>query len=251
MKDIKVTKKELLALALAFSMAGSISACKKAEPTYETTVVPTTVETTVETTVDTIDPYFEEEAKKFYESNKDFFVNQYGDNKEYAIRDIKNTILVITNNSETVTNQDLNSAFKSMSNMIMPTNVIQAAGNYMTNEPIEHVENVPNLGIFVEDEQARKIVGENTAVINNFINAMNDGTDEEKDLARKLLLQRIITVEENLDEYYYLGETSLGDELVLNMSNQALTNLSGTLVHNGVLEYTDKNGVDQTMIHKK
>ena len=253
--DIKMTKKQLMALALAFSMAGSVAACKKTEETVPTTsyVAPTTTTTTVETTIET-EPtiienglVYEEEANSFYDDNEAFFVNQYGEDRETAIKEINNTILVLTNNSETITNEDLRNTFYAMDNMFMPTNVIQAAGNYVNGEPIESFENVPNLGKYIMDEQAKKIINDNTAIINNFIDAMNNGTDEEKEAARNLLLQRVVLVEQNLDEYYYLGELSNGDELALNMSNKGLVNLAGSLVQNGVLNYTDQNGVDQTM----
>ncbi len=252
---LKLNKKQLGALVLAFTMAGSISACKKNNKTVATTTtaetkstiettVPTTKETTVvETTTTTVD--YKDEATSFYEANEAFFINEYGNDKEYAINELNDIILVLTNNSETITNEDLRNAFYAMDNMFMPTNVIQAAGNYITEEPIEHVENVPNLGRYIQDDQAKKIINENTAIVNNFINAMNNGTDEEKANAKTLLLQRVATIEENLDEYYYLGELSNGDELALNMSMKGLVNLAGSLVENGVLNYTDVNGNGQ------
>ena len=248
-KNIKLTKGKMLALALAFTMgATGLAGCKKNAETSqttisETTVATTTTETTVETTATEVS--FVEEANKIYEANKEFFVNQYGENKDYAIKEINNTLLVLTNNSKTITNEDLRNTFYAMENMFMPTNVIQGAGNYITGEPVEHIENVPSLGEYVQDKQARKIINDNTAIINNFINALNNGTDEEKANARTLLLQRVVTEEENLDEYYHLGELSNGDELALNMSNKGLVNLAGSLVKNGVLFYTDAKGVDQ------
>lgn len=250
-KNIKLTKGKMLALALAFTMgATGLTGCKKNAETSqttisETTVATTTAETTVETTATEVS--FIEEANKIYEANKEFFVNQYGEDKDYAIKEINNTLLVLTNNSKTITNEDLRNTFYAMENMFMPTNVIQGAGNYITGEPVEHIENVPSLGQYVQDEQARKIINDNTAIINNFINALNNGTDEEKANARTLLLQRVVTEEENLDEYYHFGELSNGDELALNMSNKGLVNLAGSLVKNGVLFYTDAKGVDQTI----
>ena len=253
---LKLDKKQLVSLALAFAMATSMAGCKKDEtkatlPTSavtNVTTVPTTTSTseTTETVVEDGLKY-EEEANNFYDANEAFFVNQYGNDREYAIKEINNTILVLTNDSETITNEDLRNTFYAMDNMFMPTNVIQAAGNYVTEEPIENVENVPNLARYIQDDQAKTIINDNTAIVNNFINAMNNGTDEEKEIARNLVLQRIITVEENLDEYYYLGELSNGDELALNMSMKGLVNLGGSLVQNGVLNYTDTNGVQQTM----
>lgn len=254
-KLIKLKKKELLSLVLAFTMAGSIAACKKTEETVPTTsyVEPTSVTTVAETTTTPTETtvstglVYEEEANNFYDENEAFFINEYGDNREYAIKEINDAILVLTNQSETITNEDLRNTFYALDNMFMPTNVIQGAGNYVTGEPIETIQNVPNLGKYIQDEQARTIINDNTTIVNNFINAMNNGTDEEKENARNLVLQRIILVEENPDEYYYLGELSNGDELALNMSNKGLVNLAGSLVQNGVLNYTDTNGVDQTM----
>ena len=254
-KLVELKKKELLSLVLAFTMAGSVAACKKNDQTVPTTsyTEPTSVTTTAETTVAPSETtvstglLYEEEANNFYDANEAFFINEYGEDREYAIKEINNAILVLTNQSETITNEDLRNTFYALDNMFMPTNVIQAAGNYITEEPIETVQNVPSLGRYIEDEQARTIINDNTAIINNFIDAMNNGTDEEKAAARNLVLQRVVLVEENLDEYYYLGELSNGDELALNMSNKGLVNLAGSLVQNGVLNYTDVNGVDQTM----
>ncbi|MBR4830412.1 MAG: hypothetical protein IKZ96_01420 [Bacilli bacterium] len=249
MNKIVMTKKELLALVLAFTMAATpLTGCKKnteSTMTSETTTVMTSVEPTTTTKNDDTVSYIEE-ATKLYEANKDFFVNQYGENKEYAIKEINDVLLIIKNNSKTITNEDLSNALYAMDNMFMPTNVIQAAGNYVTEEEIAHVENIPSLGQYVEDKQAQTIINENTALINNFIDKMNNGTAEEREAAKKLLLQRVVLVEENLDEYYYLGELSNGDELALNMSMKGLINLAGSLLENGVLYYTDKNGVDQT-----
>lgn len=260
-KIFNLNKKQAGALVLAFTMAGSLAACKKDEkntvPTTTTSyttvaepvVTTTTAPTTVAETTQVVDPatMYIDEANSFYDENEAFFVNEYGNDREYAIRELNNIILVLTNNSETITNEDLRDAFYAMDNMFMPTNVIQAAGNYIVGEPVEPVENVPNLGRYIMDDQAKAIINDNTAIVNNFVNAMNNGTDEEKENAKTLLLQRVITVEQNLDEYYYLGEISNGDELALNMSMKGLVNLAGSLCVNGVLNYTDANGVDQTM----
>ena len=257
-KLLEVNKKQIGALLLAFTMAGSMSACKKESSVSSNNTTATTVETTTkvettkavetttvaETTVDASKKYIDE-AESFYEANKEFFVNEYGEDKEYAIKEINDIILVITNDSETITNEELREAFYAMDNIFMPTNVIQAGGNYLYDEPIAHVENVPNLGRYVQDEQAKKVINDNTAIINNFINAMNSGNKDEMDKAKELLLQRTITIENDLDEFYYLGEISNGDELALNMSLKGLVNLSGSLVENGVVFYKDANGVDQ------
>lgn len=257
---VKLSEKELLSLALAFAMATSMAGCKKDEtkttvPTNATSI--TTVETTATTTTTTTETSetvsetglkYEEEANSFYESNEAFFVNEYGNDRDYAIQEINNTILVLTNDSETISNEDLRNTFYAMDNMFMPTNVIQAAGNYVTGEPIEDIENVPNLARYIQDDQAKEIINDNTVIINNFIDAMNNGTEEEKEIARNLVLQRVITIEENHDDTLMdLGELSNGDELALNMSYKGLVNLGGTLVQNGVLNYTDANGVEQTM----
>jgi hypothetical protein len=257
---LELNKKQAGSLILAFTMASSLVACSDSKDTtttttgsttttaVETTIESTTVETTLATETAVVEELkYEKEANDFYNENKDYFVNQYGNNKEYAIKEINDAILVLTNESETVTNEDLRNTFYALDNMFMPLNVTQAAGNYITNEPIEKVENVPNLSRYISDPQAQKLINENTIIINNFINALNSGNKDEMDKAKKLLLQREITMEENLDEYYYLGELSNGDELALNYSNKALTNLAGSLVKNGVLNYTDKNGVEQTM----
>lgn len=252
-KNMSLTKKQLLAIITTFAIAMSgstLAGCKKAEGTTVTTSTATETSETIPTptpVVISMDSICAEMAKKFYDENKDFFVNQYGENREYAEKDIKNALLVLSNSSETVTNEDLRNALYALDNMFMPTNVIQAAGNYMTNEPIEKFERVPSLGKFIQDKQAQQVINDNTAIINQFIDAMNNGTDEEKANARLLVLQRIATVEQDLDEYYYFGELSNGDELALNMSMKGLTNLAGSLVKNGVLNFTDKNGVDQTM----
>ena len=251
-KLFKLTKKQILATILAFSMATSLGACKRAEKKADVTTTETTVETTVTpTTTPSTDPVvivdYEAEANKLYEENKEFFINQYGNDKEYAIKEITNTILVITNNSETITNEDLRNTFYAMDNMFMPTNVIQTAGNYITDEPIEYIANVPNLATYIEDDQAQEIVNENTAIVNEFIDSMNNGTEKEKEDARILVLQKAATLEEELDEKNQLGELSNGDELAINMSNKGIINLAGSLVVNGVLNYTDRNGVNQTI----
>lgn len=248
-------KKEIIALALAASMTGSMAGCKKAEVdpgisviTNPTTTTTTTVAPTETTAATTVTPTYETEANALYEEYKAYFQNQYGENKEYAIKEIKNVIMILSNKSETITNEDLRNAFYAIDNMFMPTNVIQAAGNYITGEAVEHVENVPSLGRFIQDPQARTIINENTCMVNNFIDAMNNGTPEAKEAAKILLLQRVATIERDLDEYYHLGELSNGDELALNESNKGLVNLAGSLCENGVLKYTDEEeGVKQTI----
>ena len=256
---LELNKKQAGSLILAFTMASSLVACSDSKDTtttttgattttaVETTVEATSVETTAAETTVAETLKYESEAFDFYNENIDFFVNQYGNNKEYAIKEINDAILILTNDSKTITNEDLRNDLYALNSMFMPENVIQAAGNYITDEPIEKVENVPNLSRYISDPQAQKLINENTIIINNFINALNSGNKDEMDKAKKLLLQREITMEENLDEYYYLGELSNGDELALNYSNRALTNLAGSVVKNGVLNYTDKNGVEQTM----
>ena len=167
-KLVELKKKELLSLVLAFTMAGSVAACKKNDQTVPTTsyTEPTSVTTTAETTVAPSETtvstglLYEEEANNFYDANEAFFINEYGEDKEYAIKEINNAILVLTNQSETITNEDLRNTFYALDNMFMPTNVIQAAGNYITEEPIETVQNVPSLGRYIEDEQARTIIND-------------------------------------------------------------------------------------------
>lgn len=261
-KLLEVNKKQIGALLLAFTMAGSMSACKsnkdESVKTTDTTstIIETTVETTTKATTTTAATTTEstvvenklkylDEAESFYEANKEFFVNEYGNDKEYAVKEINDIILVITNDSETLTNEELREAFYAMDCIFMPTNVIQASGNYITGEPVEKIENVPNLARYIQDDQAKAVVNENTAVINNYINALNNGNDEERAKAKELLLQKTVTNEQNLDEYYYLGEISNGDELALNMSMKGLVNLSGSVVENGVVKFKDANGVDQ------
>ena len=260
MEKLRLSKKQLAALATAFTIAGSTVACKSNKKelsdsstttkvtSVETTTEPTTVATTVETTkVEEQGLKYADEAESFYNANKDFFVNEYGNDKEYAIKEINDVILVITNDSETITNEDLRNALNAMDNMFMPTNVIQAAGNYVTDEPVEHFESVPNLGRYIQDDQAKQVINDNTAILNNFIKALNGKDEKEIETAKNLLLQRVITVENDLDEYYYLGELSNGDELALNMSMKGLVNLAGSIVENGVLDYTDANKVAQSI----
>lgn len=246
-KKFTMIKKQMLAIALTFSMAlTGLAGCKKAEPSESTveSTIETTVELPTEPTVTVAD--MTTEANKLYEANKEFFINLYGEDKEAAIKDINNALLVLTNNSKDINDEDLRKAFYALDNMFMPTNVIQAAGNYLTNQEVEHVDKLPDLGQYVKDDEAKAIISVNTEIVNNFIGALNSGTEEEKANARILLLQRVATIEENLDEYYYLGELSTADELALNMSNKGLVNLTGSLVVNGVLNYTDVNGVNQT-----
>ena len=254
--SIKLNKKQVMALAVAALLVMNGTACGKKltddttmSQTTTTASTTTTTTSTPETTVVTSSIKYEEEANKLYEDNKDFFVRQYGNDKEYAIKEINNIMLVITNDSETITNEDLRNTFYAMDNIFMPVNVIQQAGNYMTDEALDNdIPNVPNLGRYIEDDRAKQIINDNNAIVNNFINAMNNGTDEEKAKARELVLKRVIYFEENHDDILKeLGELSNGDELALNMSFKGLVNLGGSLVTNGVLNYTDKNGVDQTM----
>ena len=246
-KKFTMLKRQAITLAVVSAMGlTGLTGCKKAEPSESTveSTIETTVELPTEPTVTVAD--MTTEANKLYEENKEFFINLYGEDKEAAIKDLNNALLVLTNNAKNINDEDLRKAFYALDNIFMPTNVIQAAGNYLTNQEVEHVDKLPDLGQYVKDNEAKAIISVNTEIINNFIGALNNGTEEEKANARILLLQRVATIEENLDEYYYLGELSTADELALNMSNKGLVNLTGSLVVNGVLNYTDANGVNQT-----
>ena len=197
--NIKLNKKQVMALSLAALLAMNGTACSK-KIVDETTTSETTISTTTTTlatyeptTVETVSELkYNEEANKLYEDNKEFFVRQYGEDKEYAVKEINNIILVLTNDSETITNEDLRNTFYAMDNIFMPTYVIQTAGNYVTDEPLDYIENAPNLGRYIQDTRAQQIINDNNAILNNFINAMNNGTDEEKENARDLVLKRVI-----------------------------------------------------------
>ncbi|MBR4350973.1 MAG: hypothetical protein IKP98_01980 [Bacilli bacterium] len=246
MNNLVMNKKQMLVLALAFTMGlTGLTGCKKNVETSQTTLATTAITTVGTSATETTEVNFVEETTKLYEANKDFFINQYGDNKDLAIKEINNTILVLTNNSKTITNEDLRNTFYAMEGYFMPANVIQGAGNYITGETVKHIDNVPDLSVFIQEEEAQALVRDNTIAINNFIDKLNNGTEEEKAQAKKLLLQRVVVIEDDLDEKYHLGELSNGDELAINMSNKGLVNLAGSLVKNGYLYYTDKNGVDQ------
>ena len=246
-KNFTMTKKQLMAVILTFALGFTgLTGCKKNTDSSETSFEPTTT-TTIEATEPSSEPTVAnmmDEANSLYEANKEFFVNQYGDDKEAAIKDINNALLILSNNAKDINDEDLRYAFYALDNMFMPTNVIQAAGNYYTGKEYEHIDNIPNLGVYVKDDAARAIIIDNTDKINEFINALNNGTEESKDAARKELLERVIDIQLNLNKYYYLGELSTGDELALNMNFKGLVNLTGSLVVNGVVHYVDKDGIE-------
>lgn len=216
---------------------------------YETT---TTTTTTTEPTqssavVNSNVLKYEEEANKFYEDNKDFFIKEFGTDKDLAITAINNTILVLTNDSETITNEELGKTFDAMDRMFMPTDVRQNAGNYMTEEPLDQSKKLPDLSRYILNEKAKEIVNANTIIINNFVDALNSGDTERIEKARKDLLERVAYIEDEHDDCLKdLGETSMGDEYALNMSFKGIVDLAGVLVVNGRLTYIDKNGVEKT-----
>lgn len=249
-KNFTMTKKQLMAVILTFALGVTgLAGCKKNTDSSETSFEPTTT-TTIEATEPTetsSEPTVAnmmDEANTLYEANKEFFVNQYGDDKETAIKDINNALLILSNNAKDINDEDLRYAFYALDNMFMPTNVIQAAGNYFTGKEYEHIDNIPNLGVYVKDNAARAIIIDNTDKINKFINELNNGTEESKEAARKELLESVVDIETNLNKYYYLGELSTGDELALNMNFKGLVNLTGSLVVNGVVHYVDKDGIE-------
>ena len=246
-KNFTMTKKQLMAVILAFTLGVTgLAGCKKNTDSSETSFEPTTT-TTIEATEPSSEPTVAnmmDEANSLYEANKDFFVNQYGDDKEAAIKDINNALLILSNNAKDINDEDLRYAFYALDNMFMPTNVIQAAGNYFTGKEYDHIDNIPNLGVYVKDDAAKAIIIDNTKKINKFIDELNNGTEESKEAARKELLERVIDIQLNLNRYYYLGELSTGDELALNMNFKGLVNLTGSLVVNGVVRYVDNDGVE-------
>jgi hypothetical protein len=252
-KDFKLVFKKSTAMAIALSFLLAAGCNKKiVESTSESTTNTTTIETTNETNETTAVVNnnvlkYEEEANKFYEENRDFFVKEYGTDKDLAVKDINNTILVITNDSETITNEDLGKTFDAMDRMFMPTDVRQNAGNYMTEEPLDDSEHLPNLSRYVQNDEAKDIINTNTIVINNLVDALNSGDLDKIAQARKDLLARVAYIEKEHDDLLKdLGEISDGDEYTLNLSFKGLVDLGGVLVLNGRLTYT-YNGDEQTI----
>lgn len=244
-KDFKLVFKKSTAMAIALSFLLAAGCNKKiVESTSESTTNTTTIETTNETNETTAVVNnnvlkYEEEANKFYEENRDFFVKEYGTDKDLAVKDINNTILVITNDSETITNEDLGKTFDAMDRMFMPTDVRQNAGNYMTEEPLDDSEHLPNLSRYVQNDEAKDIINTNTIVINNLVDALNSGDLDKIAQARKDLLARVAYIEKEHDDLLKdLGEISDGDEYTLNLSFKGLVDLGGVLVLNGRLTYT-------------
>lgn len=243
-KCLVLKKKALAALtALAIALAGT-SCAKKVENTTGsdvTTATTTTVESTIESSEPTVSNTtlaYETEAKSLYEENKAFFDKQFGNDKDLAIYSINNVITVLKNESYLET-EALREAFNNMEYMFYPTNLAQGIGNYKTGEPVEQIEKLPDLSIFVKDKGAKRVINENNIIMNDVVESLNSGDKEKIDYSLDRLLRRIVFVENGLDETYQFGERDF--EIPLNMSDRALIYAGGVYVFDGRLYYTDKD----------